>query len=94
MGARGEADVNDDIHVPKLLAVGDIAPSEAVVGILEELLKLAKSGHIRAIAFASVEVSRNISTGYSFEELGVEVHALVGGLERTKLRLLSLDEVG
>lgn len=66
----------------KLLALRDPPPSEA------------RSGHIRAIAFASVNAGRNISTGYIFEELGVEVHALVGGLERTKLRLLSLDEVG
>ena len=78
----------------KLLSIGDIKPAAGVVEMLESLLELAKSGHIRAIAFASVEVGRNISTGYSFEERGVEVHALVGGLERIKLRLLSLDEVG
>ena len=84
----------DPDHEAKLLALRDPPPSEAVVGLCKLLLAEARSGHIRAIAFASVNAGRNISTGYIFEELGVEVHALVGGLERTKLRLLSLDEVG
>lgn len=79
---------------PKLLALGDLAPSEAVVGLLEDLLELAKNGRIRAIAFATVNAGRSVSTGYSTEERGVEAHALVGGLERVKMRVLSLDEVG
>ena len=78
----------------KLLAIGDVPPSEAVIGLLEELLRLARAGHIRAIAFATVNAGRSMGTGYTIEERGVEAHALVGGLERVKLRVLSLDGVG
>lgn len=78
----------------KFLALREPPPSEAVVGLLEVLLAQARSGHIRALAFATVNAGRSVGTGYSIEERGVEAHALIGGLERVKLRVLSLDEVG
>lgn len=70
-----------------------LAPSMAVVEILEDLLVRARSGHIRAIAYATVNAGRCVSTAFAVDEPGLEEHALVGGLERVKMRLLSRDEV-
>ena len=78
----------------KLLSIGDIKPAAGVVEMLESLLELAKSGHIRAIAYATVNAGRFVGTAFAVEEPGIEERALVGGLERVKLRLLSRDEAG
>lgn len=74
--------------------IGGPAPSAVVVELLEDLLALARTGHIRAIAYATVNAGRGVSTAFAVEEPGIEEHALVGGLERVKLRLLSRDEAG
>ncbi len=74
--------------------IGVLAPSASVVELLEDLLRLARSGHIRAIAYATVNAGRSVGTAFAVEEPGLEEHALVGGLERVKMRLLSRDEAG
>ncbi len=73
--------------------IGALAPSASVVELLEDLLERARSGHLRAIACATVNAGRGVGTAFAVEEHGLEEHALVGGLERVKMRLLSRDEV-
>lgn len=83
-GSQGQAGVR---------VIGGPAPSAVVLKLLEDLLERARAGHIRAIAYATVSTGRSVGTAFAVEEPGLEEHALVGGLERVKLRLLSRDEV-
>lgn len=65
------------------------------VTMLEMVLADARSGKVRSVAFATVNRERCISTGYNVEEReGLVPSALVGALERLKLRILSADVVG
>lgn len=90
--AEAESKVADKPPAP-VRELSKPAPSTVVIELLEDLLARARTGYIRAIAYATVNTGRNVSTAFAVEEHGVEEHALVGGLERVKLRLLSRDEV-
>lgn len=66
-----------------------LAPSSGAVALLEQVLADARRGHVRSVAFATVSVGRNVGTGYHLEErAGLEPSALVGALERLKVRIL------
>lgn len=80
---------------PAPLRAVPLAPSGGAVELLEGVLADARRGHVRSVAFATVSTERCVGTGYHLEErAGLEPHALVGALERLKVRILTTDGSG